>query len=310
MLTPALLQAFFVQSDMRYQNAYKEAITYWPRFAELAPAGTETMIFNWIAQFPKMRKWIGEKVMNNLKARAYPLTPDDWENTYWVDRNKIADDQTGIFTKAPEMQAQVGARWPEDLVTTALINGTTALGYDGAAFFSANHPVDIDDTSLGTYSNLNTTAALSATTYAAAKAQMRSYKGEGGVSLQVMPTVLMVGPSNEQMGKQIILGSNITQIVQAAGVNVAAAAPSNVWVGDTTLIVNERLIDDTAGAWYLFSTDRIKPFVFVQREAVHRIPLVDPQNPLVFNQKKFAFSIEGRGTAGYTLPFLAIKNTP
>jgi phage major head subunit gpT-like protein len=310
MLTPALLQSFFVQSDMRYQNAYKEVVTYWDRFAELAPSGTETMIFNWLAQFPKMRKWVGEKVMNNLKARAYPLTSDDWENTYWVDRNKIADDQAGIFSRAPELQARVAARWPEDLVTTALINGTTALGYDGAAFFSANHPVDIDDPSLGTYSNLNTTSALTANTYAAAKAQMRSYKGEGGVSLQVMPTLLMVGPSNEQTAKQIILGSNITQIVQQAGVNVAAAAPSNVWVGDTTLIVNERLIDDTAGAWYLMSTDMLKPFVFVQREAVHRIPLVDPTNPLVFNQKKFAFSIEGRGTAGYSLPFLAIKNVP
>ena len=35
--------------------------------------------------------------------------------------------------------------------------------------------------------------------------------------------------------------------------------------------------------------------------------IVDPQNPLVFNQKKFARSVEARGAAGYSLPFLAIK---
>lgn len=311
MLTPALLQSFFVQSDARYQKAYAAHIPYWDKFAELAPSGTETTIYNWIAQFPKMRKWVGEKVMNNLKARAYPLTNEDWENTYWVDRNKLADDLIGVFDRAPEMQAEVAARWPEDLVTTALINGTTALGFDGQFFFDTDHPVDVDDSSLGTYSNLNATSALTATTYATAKAQMRSYKGEGGVPLQVMPTILMVGPALEQKAKEVAGATNIVQVVKniAGTENVAAAATSNVWVGDTTVIVNERLVDDTALCWYLLSTNRIKPFVFQQREAPHRIPLMDPSNPLVFNQRKFAFSVEARGAAGYTLPFLAIKNT-
>jgi len=310
MLTPALLQAFFTQSDMRFEGAYKSFIPYWDRFAEMVPSGSETKVYSWLARFPKMKLWVGDKIAHSVKARAYPLTNQDFYDMYEVERNKIEDDLTGVFDRAPELQGEVAARWPEDLVTSALIAGTTAVGYDGAPFFSANHPVDIDDTTLGTYSNLNTSSALSATTYAAAKAQMRSFKGEGGVSLQVNPTILMVGPSNEQMGKQIVQAQSITQVVQAAGVNVAAASPANVWAGDTTLIVNERLVDDTAGAWYLFSTDRVKPLVFQQRKAPTRIPMINPTDPAVFYARKFQFSVEARGVAGYSLPFLAIKNTP
>lgn len=312
MLTPALLQAFFVNQDMRYQNAYAKHVPYWQTYAELVPSTTETMIHHWLAQQPRMVEWIGEKKINQIKARAYPLTNKDWEHTYDVDRNKLADDQMGIYARAPETQAEVAARWPEDLVTAALINGTTALGYDGQYFFDTDHPVDIDDSSLGTYSNLNTSAPFNETTYAAAKAQMRSFKGEGGVSLQVMPTVTMVGPSNEAAAKKVLQANTlVTSVRNVAGSEiVAAAAGTNVWQGDTILYVNERLVDDTAGAWYMFSTNRLAPLVFQQREAPHRISILDPQNPLVFNQKKFAFSIEARGTAGYTLPFLAIKNVP
>jgi len=312
MLTPALLQAFFVQQDMRYEQAYKSFTPYYDKFSEIVPSGSETKIYSWLARFPKMQQWFGDKVAHSVKARAYPLTNKDFYDMYEVERNKIDDDLSGVFDRAPELQGEVAARWPEDIVTAALIAGTSAVGYDGAAFFSANHPVDIDDTSLGTYSNLNTSSALTATTYGTAKAQMRSFKGEGGVSLQVNPTVLMVGPTLEQAAKQIVAANLITQPVRnvAGSENVAAAGATNIWMGDTTLIVNERLVDDTAGAWYLFSTDRIKPLVFQQRKAPTRIPMMNPTDPSVFYARKYLFSVEARGAAGYSLPFLAIKNVP
>ncbi|TAL29011.1 MAG: hypothetical protein EPN98_21450 [Phenylobacterium sp.] len=311
-LTPALLQAFFVQSETRFQKAYLDHLPYWDKFAEFVPSSTETTIHNWIAQMADMEEWVGEKTVRAIKARAYPITNKPFHHTYEVDRDKIADDQAGVYARAPEMQAEAGARWPEAVVTKQLLSGLTAVGYDGQPFFDANHPVDIDDPSLGVYSNYNTGSTLTATTYATAKAQMRSFKGEAGISLQLQPTILMVGPTLEKTAKEIVQATNITIPVRnVAGTEiVAAAAATNVWQGDTTLIVNERLIDDTAGAWYMFSTNRVKPLAFQQREAVHRIPLVNPSDPNVFNMRKFVFSIEARGAGGFTLPFTAIKNVP
>ena len=306
-LTPAILQAFFNQLETRFQAAYARRTSYWKMFAELCPSSTETNIYSWLAELPDMREWVGEKKALNLKARAYAILNKNFENTLVIDRNKLADDQAGVYSRYPELQADVADRWPELLVSQALINGTTAIGYDGVAFFSASHPVDVDNSAYGTYPNLYTSTPLTQANYAALKADMRSRRGESGIALQVKPTVLMVGPTNEQAGKQIVQAENIAQVF---GSNTAAAAPTNVFKGDTTLIVNERLIDDTSGAWYLFSTDRIKPLVFQEREAPHLIPLTDPTNPLVFNQRKYAWSLESRGNAGYSLPFLASKATP
>jgi phage major head subunit gpT-like protein len=282
--------------------------------AELVPSNTESTVQSWLAELPDMKEWIGEKVMDNIKARGYALINKDWESTYTIDRNKIADDTAGIYTRREELQADVAVRWPEKLVTQAVLGGTTALGFDGQYFFDVDHPVDVDDPSLGVYSNKLSARpmdmATGAANYAFAKAAMRKFKGESGLPLGVLPTLMMVAPDQEQAALTVTKATNVAQIVKnvAGTENVAAATPSNVYQGDVTVIVNERLVDDPdPGAWYLLSTDRIKPFIFQQREAPHPIMVVDPQNPLVFNQKKFARSIEARGTAGYSLPFLAIK---
>ncbi len=300
MLTPQLLQAFFNQQLADYQKAYDSHVPYWNKFAGLVPSTTETMIHSWIAQLPKMVEWIGEKKVNQLRARGYAVTNKPFENTYEVDRDKLDDDQMGIYANHPSMQAEVAARWPEDLVTTALIAGITTVGFDGQPFFNTSHPIDVDNPSLGTYSNLLASTPFSAVAYATAKAAMRSFRGESGISLQVLPTITMVGPADEKLAKDVLQATNIAN---AAG----TAAPSNVWQGDTTLIVNERLVDDEAGAWYMFSTNRMTPFIFQQRKAPTRVQMVDPSSPLVYNQAKFSFSVEARGASAPTLPFLAIK---
>lgn len=311
-LTPSLLQAFFTALDVQYQRGYQRRRTYWQEYAWLSPSSTENKTYSWLAELAGMREWIGEKQAKNISARAFQIVNKDFENTLTLDRNKIEDDQAGIYSQYALLQGDVVARWPDDLVTAMLIAGTTTLGYDGSFYFSNNHPVDLDDTTQGTYSNLLTSTALNFANYAAAKTAMRSIKGESGKPLQVLPTVLMVPPSLEVTALEITKAQNRTAVVQnvAGSENVAAAAPSNVYYGDVTVVVNERLVDDTANAWYLFSTDRIKPFIFQQRKAPTVVSIMDPTNPLVFNQRQYARSIEARGAAGFGLPFLSIKCTP
>src|SRR5882724_3247713 len=202
-LTPSLLQAFFTALDVQYQRGYQKRRTYWQEYAWLSPSGTENKTYSWLAELPGMREWIGEKQVKNLSARAFQVVNKDFENTFGIDRNKIEDDEAGIYSQSAMLQGDVVARWPDDLVTAALIAGTTTLGYDGSFYFSNNHPVDVDDSTQGTYSNLLTGTALNQANYAAAKAAMRSFKGESGKPLQVLPTMMMVGPSLEQTALEV-----------------------------------------------------------------------------------------------------------
>jgi phage major head subunit gpT-like protein len=104
-ITPALLQSFFVQLDMRYQAGYQRRKTYWQEYAELAPSGTEANIYSWLAEQPGLREWIGPRLVRNIAARAYSLTNKKFEHTFGVDRNKIADDQAGIYRGWPSSRA-------------------------------------------------------------------------------------------------------------------------------------------------------------------------------------------------------------
>lgn len=311
-LTTPELQAFFTQLDLSLQRGYITVDAYWEKYARLSPSGSERKTYSWLAQLPSMRKWVGEKLLNNLAARAYEVKNDDFEQTIGIDRNKIEDDDFGVFTNWAEVQGQAIARWPDEQLTAALIAGTTTACYDDQFFFDTDHPVDIDDSTQGTYSNLLANTPLTQSNYASAKAAMRKFKGESGKPLQVKPTVLMVGPDLELTALEIIKAGTITRIVKnvAASENVAAAAPTNVYVGDVELVVNEYLVDDTANAWYLFSTNRVQPLIWQVRKQPTRVAIVDPTNPMVWNNRTFAYSVEARAGVGYGLPFTAIKCTP
>lgn len=311
-LTQPLLVSFFQQLDMRYQAAYARRKQFFQTYAEVCPSSTKQNVYSWLAELPGLRKWVGPKMARNIATRAYALVNDDWEDTYTIDRNDISDDVAGVYGRREELLGDAASRWPDDLMTDVLIKGTTTTCFDGQFFFDTDHPVDLDDSSQGTYANLLTSTPLTQQNFNAAYAAMQSFLGESGKPLEVMPTILMVPPKLREIALEITKGSLIAQIAKnvAGSENIGAAAASNINVGEVTLVINPRLVADTDSAWYLLSTDRIKPLIFQQRQPPTPVQMIDPQNPIVFNQRQWTRGVEARGTGGYSLPFLAIKATP
>lgn len=316
-LIPSNLQFLFQAANFRYQDGYRRRKTYQEQFAEQMTSGTETEFYPWLGELTGLREWIGARLTDSVSARSYALLNLPYEKTIGVDRDKIEDDQFNVFGRRIELLGEAAKRWPDDIVTTALVAGITGLCYDGQPFFSSAHPVDIDDPSKGTFSNRldsSTSGALplnNPATYldnfATAYAAMQTFKGESGISLEVQPTILMVPPALMKYARLICNESDtVAAIKNVAGSEfVAAANLSNPYSGLVIPIINPRLTD--ANTWYLFSTDRIKPMLFQLRRAPELLQLIDPQSPNVFNQKTFVYGVDARGAAGYTLPFLAIR---
>lgn len=317
-LTPQNLQFLFQNANFKYQEAFRKRKTYQQQYAEQMPSGTEVEVYPWLAELTGLREWIGPRLTSSIAARSYQLTNKPYERTIDLDRDKILDDQFGVFNLAVTKLGDAAARWPDDLVTAALIAGTTGLCYDGQPFFSSAHPVDLDDSSQGTYSNrfdsttsgalpLNWTASY-LDNFAFAYSAMMSFKGESGVPLEVQPTILMVPPQLQKYAMLICGVSDMVAAVKnvAGSENIGAAAVGNPYSGLVTPIVNPRLAGDP-NTWYLLSTDRIKPMVFQQRKAPEMQQITDPQSVNVFMTRKFVYGVDARGAAGYTLPFLAIR---
>jgi phage major head subunit gpT-like protein len=317
-LTPTNLQFLFQAANFKYQQAYARRKTYHELYAETMPSGTEIEVYPWLAELTGMREWVGPRLTASIAARSYFLQNKPFEKTIGLDRDKILDDQFGVFNLAVERLGEAAKRWPDDLTTTALINGITALCFDGQPFFSSAHPVDIDDSSQGTYSNRydsTTSGALplnNPATYldnfALVYAAMMSFKGESGIPLEVQPTILMGPPQLEKYIRLICDESDTVQAIKnvAGSDNVAAAALPNPYSGLVKPVVNPRLAGDP-NTWYLLSTDRIRPLVFQERKAPELIQLISPTDPNVFMTREFLYGIDSRGAAGYTLPFLGIR---
>lgn len=310
LVTNAQAASFFQTLDMRFQKGYQARKSYWQLFAEHCPSTTKQSVYSWLAELPGMRKWTGPKIVRNLKSRAYTLKNEDWEVTYEIDRNELEDDVAGIWGNRAQLEGDAAARWPDDIVTDQLLTGTTTTAFDGQNFFSGAHPVDVDDTSLGTYSNNFTSTALTKANYNTVFAAMMGYKGESGKPLEVQPTILMVPPSLRETARQIANAELIAQEITQGGSNVGGAAVTNVFKGEVTVIVNPRLAGDVAGTWYLMSTDRMKPLIFQERKPPTPVTMIDPNLPGVFNQRKLQWGREARGAAGVGLPFLIARATP
>lgn len=310
------LDFLFQQWDARYQTAYEQAQIYYPFYATEMPSGTDRNVHSWLAQQAGLHKWKGPRQIDNAVARDYELKNDDFEKTIGLDANKVKDDQYGVFGPVVDDLGVQAKYWPDDVMTTVIEAGTTEECFDGQPFFDTDHPVDLDDSTKGTYSNnlIGANYDLSADplkAYRLARAAGMKFVGEGGRSLNVTFDTLMVPPDLETFGLQIANAQLTAQAIKnvAGNETVAAATVTNVYQGAVTVIVNPRLQDQTAA--YLMVTKRpIKPFIWQLRQAPNLVALNNPTDYNVFFNKKFLYGVDARGAGGYSFPWMCVRLAP
>ncbi|MBI4804458.1 MAG: Mu-like prophage major head subunit gpT family protein [Desulfovibrio sp.] len=141
LLTPALIRALFTGWRGDFQSAQKGAESVYGKVATLIPSSSKSNTYGWLGQFPKLREWIGDRVVKDMAAHGYSITNKKYESTVGVDREDIEDDNVGVY--APlfvEMGRAVGV-FPDELVFGLMAQGLTSLCYDGQNFFDTDHPV-------------------------------------------------------------------------------------------------------------------------------------------------------------------------
>ncbi|MEW7865455.1 Mu-like prophage major head subunit gpT family protein [Aeromonas diversa] len=140
-VTPALLQALFTGFKKNFEDAKGEAPTQYTKIATVIKSTTKSNTYGWLGKFPSLRKWIGDRVIESMKAHGYQIVNEDFEATVAVDRNDIEDDELGIYAPLfAEMGRSAGVH-PDELCFGLLGAGFTTPCYDGQYFFDTDHPV-------------------------------------------------------------------------------------------------------------------------------------------------------------------------
>lgn len=253
----------------------------------------DSEVYNWSDSFGAMREWIGERVVENIKAWDYTLRNRNWERTLGVDRNLFEDDKLGLI-KPKFMSLGVAARQhPDKLFSELVTNGFSATCYDGKAFFATNHPLKT-----GTNSNLQT-GALDSTNFNAAIAKLRGMKSYDGEPIDVLniggELVLMVGPSLESTARALLLAQQ------------GASGATNTDFNRAKLVVNPRI---TTGAWFLFVAKApVRPFILQMRRKPELVARDQPTDDTVWAKREVQYGVDGRWEAGYGLYQLAVGST-
>lgn len=303
-ITPSVLDATYTAFNLRFQQGFKGTTPWWSQLSTLIPSATGSETYAWLKELPGFRKWVGERQARELVSRGQVLANDPFEMTVKVPRDNVEDEQLGTFSAMFEMMGRAAAKWPDDVLATAIKAGGTALAFDGQPFFHASHPVDMDDSSKGTYSNDKTSFSLTSDNYGTARAEFRSRLNDAGKPMGLRPNLLVVPPQLEDTAKRILE----TDLL-ARSVSGGVAADNNIHKGTASILTIEELADEPT-RWYLLSTDMpIRPFIWQLRKAPTMTALTAPSDPNVFHLREYVYGSDARGAAGYSLPFLAMRCT-
>jgi len=107
LINKANLDTLFHSFNAAFTKGFGGAETAYRDIAMVVPSEAESETFGWLGQFPKMREWIGDRVVRNLSAHGFKIVNRKFENTVSVQRTVIEDDRYGVF--APIMQELVKA---------------------------------------------------------------------------------------------------------------------------------------------------------------------------------------------------------
>lgn len=194
-----------------------------------------------------------------LNERAESFQLESYGKILNLTRHAMINDDLGGFTRVPKAFGQSAARLEADKVY-ALLTSNPAMG-DGNQLFHTSHK------------NLMAAAALSVASLGEARAAMRKQKGFDGVGiLNVVPVHLIVPAALETVAMQLI-----ASLVDPSKNNDTQNAD---WIRSLVLVVEPRLDDASATAWYLAASN-------AQVDTVEVAHLLGRRGVSVEQQKEF-----------------------
>jgi phage major head subunit gpT-like protein len=281
LLTKGLRSEFF--------GRLRAVSTHYQDLSTRIPSTSDSETYRWLGTVPRMREWGSGRLARGLRTESYSVENLKYESTLEVDRDEIADDQTGQLRIRVGELAQRAATHKDYLLAQLLINGATDgyNSYDGTTFFSTAHVsgssgAQSNDVSIASDSSSNepSTDEFKAA-FRKALGSLLALKDDQGEPMATSASglVCVVPPFILYTALEAL---NATVINQT----------SNVLQGAARVVALPWLTDPTV--WYLLKTDGvIRPFIFQDREPIEFGALAENSEE-GFKREKLLFGVRAR----------------
>lgn len=135
------LRTLFTGFSAAFRKGMDAAPSQYGKIAMTVPSQTRENEYGWLGAMPRLREWVGDRVIQNLSVHSYAVKNRTFEATVSIPREDIEDDRYGVFAPVIEQMGVDARLHPDELVFGLLAAGFDTIIYDGQYFFDADHPV-------------------------------------------------------------------------------------------------------------------------------------------------------------------------
>jgi phage major head subunit gpT-like protein len=278
-----------------YMGSFEKAEPLWPTIAMEAPSDGAQENYEWLGTVPRIKEWLGNKVVEALRAFDFFIKNRDWEGTIGVDRNDFDDDRLGRHAPRIKEIGEEANLHPDELVSSARV--ANALCYDGQNFYDTDHSEGESGAQSNIITGTGVTAALVRADYFTAKARFRGFKDDQG-----RPRIRRQG--------NLDLVAVIPPALEAVFDELNNPASGSTVPKTVIPYKFDPYLADSNDYYYDYVGAPLKPFILQMRKKPTLVELTDEQaSVLTFMSRQWLFSSEARYNVGLGLWQLSAKVT-
>lgn len=138
-LTPTTLQGLFQTYSKHFQQGFESLGSdgaLYEQFCTSVPSTGAAEIYPFLKGLPRLREWIGERVVHSLDGAEFSIKNRKFELTEGISRDVIEDDAHGLYTPVFEEFGRSSREHPNELAAEILDSNPKC--YDGASLFGSH----------------------------------------------------------------------------------------------------------------------------------------------------------------------------
>lgn len=254
MLNRTQVEAAFVIFSTVFDMKLKNTPVIYDRIATVFPGVSERVEFKWLGSVPTMKRWVGDRTLQKLRAESQALTTEWWANGIEVDVDDLNNEaKLGMIPKRINMMATAAARRIDDQVVSFYVGGfagTLGLTYDGQFLFDTDHTAAGSGAGVA-QSNLQT-GTLDSANFNAALQKALLFVDDEGEPIATSLNFVLAGPQQQLKARQLLKAE------------YAAGGATNIDAGMANWLISPRI---TGTHWFLLTEDEIKAVLLgIERE--------------------------------------------
>lgn len=254
--------------------------------------------YAWLGAPPAMHEFVGKRQLNELQENSFTISNKDHEANIRVKSKDMRRDKTGQLQIRVNQLANRVLDYPGTLLSRLILNGASALCYDGQYFFDTDHA----EGDSGTLSNKINFAAATGTTptvdefadaILAAIQAMYGFKDSTGEPMNQSAKAFTV------MVPVTMMGTALKAVAILVGANGATATIAAL-KGDFTISVQVNARLTWTDTFAVFRTDgEIKPFILQEEDGGVDVVAIGDGSEYEQLNKEQIYGVDWAGNVGY-----------